>query len=198
MPDLTAVAVLAAGASSRLGSPKQLVHIGGLSLIRRAVGAAVESRVGPVFVALGAHRDVVEPELHDLPARLLINDDWSEGIASSIRLAVCAAQSIAVPALLLMLCDQPGVDAALLSRIVAAHTSPQRARIVATRYADTLGVPALFDRSLFDELLTLRGDEGARSIIRRRAADAVAIDPPAALADIDTPADRAAGGSPPV
>ncbi len=190
MPDLIAIAILAAGASSRLGSPKQLVRIDGTSLIRRAAGVAIESGIGPVFVALGANRDAIKPELADLSVRVLVNDDWAEGVASSVRLAACAARHVGAAALLLMVCDQPAVDAALLRSIRAARLSSAKPRIVATRYADALGVPALFDQSLFDELLTLRGDEGARSIIRRRAVETVAVDPPQPLKDIDTQADR--------
>ena len=111
MPMSVAAIIVAAGASSRLGQPKQLVMIDGESMLQRAMRCAQEAGASPVFVVLGAHRELIQNAIDFGAANVVVNDDWEEGLASSIRAGVKAVQAEAPSAegVLLMGCDQPRV-----------------------------------------------------------------------------------------
>lgn len=177
------VIILAAGESSRLGKPKQLVAFRGRTLIRIAVKAALHSVCRPVVVTLGANADQIRPEI-SLQARVVENPEWQEGMASSIRRGVEAIEA-EVDAVILMLCDQPLVDAEVLNRIAASSD----AGLVAAQYDGTVGVPALFGREYFSELRALRGQEGAKKILFANEHRLARIPCPEAAVDIDTSAD---------
>ncbi len=185
--------VLAAGGSRRLGIPKQLLRDShGLSLIRRAAQTALLSPCRPVAVVLGAFGDAIRPEISDLPLSVVVNTDWETGMASSLRAGLAALTASApLDAVLVMLCDQPGVSAALLDSLVAAYRTSGHA-LVACEYGAVLGVPALFGRELFGDLSALEGDEGARRVIKAYAGPVTRIAFPAGKWDIDTIADAEA------
>ncbi len=184
--DESAVVILAAGGSRRLGRPKQLVEIEGQSLVRRAAEAALAANSGPVYVVVGAEVIRIRKALDGLPVELVVNDAWKEGIASSIRAAIDAIErrDRPVETIMLMLCDQPGVSADVVRRLLDAYRAT-RAPVVAARYPEGPGVPALFHAELFPALKTLGGDVGARQLIRHLDRDVVTI-PFAMTGDIDT------------
>lgn len=187
--DESAVVILAAGGSRRLGRPKQLVAIAGKPLIRRAAEAALSSGSGSVHVVAGAEVAGVHAALDGLPVDVVINEAWSEGMASSIRAAIEAIERRERPveSLILMLCDQPGVSADVLRRLLDAYRAT-RAPVVASRYPEGPGVPALFHADLFPALKTLHGDVGARQLIRHLDREVVTI-PLTLPDDVDTPED---------
>jgi xanthine/CO dehydrogenase XdhC/CoxF family maturation factor/CTP:molybdopterin cytidylyltransferase MocA len=187
--DENAVVILAAGGSRRLGRPKQLVEIEGKPLIRRAAEAALSTGSGSVHVVVGAEVARVRAALDGLPVELVVNEAWREGVASSIRAAIEAIErrDRPVETLILTLCDQPGVSGDVLRRLLDAYRTT-RAPVVASRYPEGPGVPALFHAELFPALKSLRGDVGARQLIRHLDRDVVTI-PLAMPGDIDTPAD---------
>jgi molybdenum cofactor cytidylyltransferase len=149
--------LLAAGASRRLGRPKQLLVWQGETLVRRAARAALEARVDELIAVTGAHGDEVAAALAGLELRVVRNERWQDGIAAGVS----AASGTAV---LVLLADQPGVDAALLAKLVAGEQSGH-AR-VACAYAGGIGVPALFsDPSDLAALRALSGDRGARVLL---------------------------------
>ncbi|MGK2859621.1 MAG: NTP transferase domain-containing protein [Thermoanaerobaculia bacterium] len=178
------IAILAAGGSARMGMPKQLLDVGGESMLRRAARAAVASRSGEVVVVVGARSDAIERELSELPVRIVENGDWQSGIASSVIAAVAAIEETDARAVVLALADQPFVGATHLRRL-AATIRASDARIVASAYPEGGGVPAAFDRELFAELKSLRGDTGARDLIRRLPGLTIEI-PIENPADVDT------------
>ncbi len=181
------VVVLAAGASSRFGSPKQLVRIHGRPLLHRAVANAVEIAGHAVIVVLGAHAAELTSLLRHTPASVVVNREWIEGIASSIRVAV-AKLPASCDGALITLADQAAVTVEDLKRLATAWRREPR-QIVAARYESRLGVPAIFPRADFPALAGLRGDRGARDILRRSRDRVIGVDLANAGVDIDTPED---------
>lgn len=159
--EVIAAVVLAAGGSTRLGEPKQLIMVGGDALLARAVRIARKAGCSPVVVVLGAEyvRVMVECDLGD--AILVINDKWMEGMATSIRLGVQTLGIVAKDAegVMLMTCDQPAVTVEHLQLLL------RRQEINASRYAGKKGVPAYFPKKYFAALTVLAGDSGARDIL---------------------------------
>lgn len=186
----TGIVILAAGNSSRLGKPKQLLRYRGQSLLRRAANEALAAGLGPVGVVLGAQADMIRSEVDDLPVTVVVNEQWNDGMSGSLQSGLEALLS-AQPDLkgcIFMLCDQPHVSAPLLARLAETHRQTGRA-IVAAEYEEAMGVPAFFARMLFAELRTLQGQEGAKRIIARHPGQACGIPFPEGRFDIDTDAD---------
>ena len=178
--------ILAAGASVRLGQPKQLLRFRGLSLLRHATETALGSVCRPVLVVLGAFADRLQAELAALPVTVVINSAWAEGMASSIRagLRVVASEAPGPDAVVIMLCDQPLLTSRMLDQLVRVHRLEARG-IVAAAYEETLGVPALFSRRYFTELASLEEDQGAKRIIFKHEIDLARISLPEAAFDVD-------------
>ena len=181
-------AILAAGTSSRLGQPKQLLRFEGQTLIRRAAQTVLAANCARVLVVVGLGHDAaaITDELRDVPVEIVVNAQWAEGMASSVRCAVENAGE--AEALLLTPCDLPLLSSAHL-RALADKFERQSAPIVASRYNETLGAPMIIARALWPELLQLRGDIGARRVIMRH--DASFIEWPDGARDVDTPEDWA-------
>lgn len=181
-----ATILLAAGESSRYGSPKQLLRIGGVPMVRRAALAAIDAGAR-VVVVTGAHRAQVEACLRGLDLVCTFNATWREGMGGSIAHGVGHVRHAmpAVSACLVVLADQPDITAGDLRHFIAAAAAAPR-RIIGARYGSVIGAPCLFPRCFFEELAALSGDGGARTIIRRHAdcVDELAV--PNAALDIDT------------
>ena len=180
----TAIIILAAGSSSRLGLPKQLLQLHDKSLLRHSVEVALAAQAAEAVVILGFEADRMRHEIDDLTLRIVVNPTWQEGIASSIREGI-SSLPLTIDAALLSLCDQPFVTSELLGQLIAVCSEPQNL-IAAAEYNNTVGVPACFSRSLFPELLELRGDAGAKRIIELHRQRTVAVPFPQASIDIDT------------
>jgi molybdenum cofactor cytidylyltransferase len=187
--------VLAAGASTRFGSAKQLVRIAGRPLLHTTVSRAVEVAGSAVFVVLGARAAELAPLLKHSPASVIINREWSEGIASSIRAGV-ARLPAACSGVMLVLADQAAVTAEDLKRLLGAWRR-QPEYVAAALYAGGIGVPAIFPRSRFRDLSELRGDVGARALLRQNPDRVVRVPMESAALDIDTPEDLLALDAPP-
>ena len=184
--------VLAAGASTRMGAPKQLLRLDGRTLLRRTVDAVLASPAWPVVVVLGAHLDAIRPEVARLPVLVVENSAWEEGLASSIRAGarMLASFSLSLDAALLVLCDQPNLSPKAIARLTDVAVESGKT-IVAARYGDHSGPPALFARRHFQELTELRGPGGARPLLARHADLVAMVDLPELAADLDTPEDYA-------
>jgi CTP:molybdopterin cytidylyltransferase MocA len=185
-----ACTVLAAGASRRLGRPKQLLSVHGSStLVRWSLECACSLGCGPVSVTVGAGASAVTEALSRLPIEVIGGFDWREGIAASIRAATSWALARGAGALLICVCDQPLLSSRHLRRLLAA--SAGGARLAASRYAGAAGVPAVFPAHDFGALLSLRGDAGAGAYLRHAAGVALVPWPDGEL-DVDTPDDLGA------
>ncbi len=179
--------ILAAGSASRMGRAKQALQFDGQSLLRRASLAALGGGCSPVLVVTGAHAELSRAELNGLDVREVFNPHWQTGMASSIRTGLDGLL-IAHPdatAAVFLVCDQPHVTAELISGLIAAHRGTQRP-VIASSYGGSLGVPALFGRSLFARLARLEGSAGAKHVIEENAAHACFLPFPGGERDVDT------------
>ncbi len=183
--------VLAAGASTRLGQPKQLVEYHGETLLARAIRFAQQAGAGPVFVVLGANLEAILPHGLSDTAVPVINKDWQDGISGSIQAGLRAVHGMlpATEGVLLLACDQPHLSAGHLSALLRAFSSKSASVIAASAYEGALGTPAVFPRAAFRQLFELRGDRGARAILGKPPCPVVEIPFPDGEVDIDTPAD---------
>lgn len=187
---MIAAVVLAAGASARLGRPKQLVAHRGRTLVRHVVECALGAGCDPVLVVLGARAGAIRPEIEDTAARPVLNERWREGLGSSIRAGIGALQDGWPDArgALLLACDQRRITSGVVRELLGSFRGSDR-RIVACAYAGTVGVPAVFDRSLFGELLALEGPTGAKRILQAHGPELVRFPWPDGAFDVDHPPD---------
>jgi molybdenum cofactor cytidylyltransferase len=184
------VLVLAAGASTRLGQPKQLVQIGGRPALHMPLSNAVAVAGNAVTVVIGANASALTYLLSHSPASSIVNRQWEEGIASSLRCGLAMVPASA-DAVMIVLGDQVCVTSDDLKRLLAAWHK-QENDIAAATYDRHVGVPAIFPRWCFPELAQLRGDEGARKILQRNPDRIVRVQMSNAGFDLDTPEDLAA------
>jgi molybdenum cofactor cytidylyltransferase len=183
-----AAIVLAAGASSRLGQPKQLVAIGGEALLVRTVRMAREAGCDPVIVVTGFDAERMCDALQDLPVTLINNEDWQSGMGSSLRCGIMALEKLSrrPSNVLLLVCDQVALSAELLRDLRSLHARGERP-ITASRYSGRAGVPAIFPSKYFSELSQVEGDRGARGVLERHSEDVVLIEFSDGVIDLDTP-----------
>ena len=185
--------LLAAGASSRMGRPKQTLRLSsGTTLVRHAAEQALASGADPVVVVVGSDAAETERELAGLPVIAVPNHNWVEGMGHSLSIGADDLQRLApdAPGCLVLVCDQPLVTAMHLRALMETHRETG-ARVVASAYAGVLGTPALFDRALLDDLRDMNGDAGARRLIRRWGSGVVGVPLPGGEFDLDTPDDVA-------
>lgn len=180
--------LLAAGGSTRFGSPKVLARYRGESLVRRGAHLLGPRCPGGVHVVVGAAADAVGVALKGEPVTLVQNPDWAQGLSTSLLRGVAALPPMA-DAVLILLCDQPAVTAADLDELIAAwRIEPEL--IAAAGFGDRLGAPVIMPRAFWPQLSALRGDQGARSLLEWHAEHTTVPMPHAAM-DVDTPEDLA-------
>ena len=182
-----AAIVLAAGASRRLGTPKQLLNVDGETLLHRAARIALATAPTQTLVVLGADATAMREAVADLDVRSVVCDDWQRGQSASLQAGVSALEG-GIEGVLVLLCDQVDLDAAHAVALLQAWRADP-ARAAASTYADVIGVPAVLPRSWIADVLRLQGDRGARDLLRRRDAEVVKIAAPALARDVDTPRD---------
>jgi len=190
-PSSLGLVLLAAGASKRLGNfPKQLLEFRGKTLIRRAAESALASRCQIICVVLGANAERIKREIADLPIEIAVNENWADGMGSSLKCGLGKLLEIEpnLSAVAVTLSDQPLIDSAIINRLIEVFLETQNP-IVAADYAETVGVPAIFASSMFEEILNLSAGGGAKQIIKKYAASIGKISVPEAAFDVDTQKD---------
>lgn len=187
-----AIIILAAGSSSRLGQPKQLLQVEGQSLIRRLVSEAVKS-VATVVVVTGSGHEAIAAELKEDAVLIVENKSWGKGIGGSINIGMGFLKSLNkdITTVILSVCDQPFVNAALFDEMILLQKTSGK-NIVACSYADTTGTPVLFEKRYFDELQDLAEKEGAKQLVRRHRKDLALLPFEQGAIDIDTTDDYTA------
>lgn len=182
------IIILAAGSSSRMGQPKQLLEYNGKSLLQHAVDEALGTGVENIVVILGEYADEIKRNIKKDGIKLLENPDHKEGMASGIRLGLhylTKDRENMTEGVLIMLCDQPFVNSGLLTDLPEKQ-KVTGAPIVVSSYGNSKGVPAVFHKSVFPELLNLKGDKGAKGIIKKYNEETRTVDFPRGHIDIDT------------
>ena len=184
-----AAIVLAAGGSARMGQSKQLLPINGQPMVRRVTATVCAANLAQVVVVTGAQAEAVREALAGLPAEIVVNEAWAEGLSRSLRLGLRALRP-EIQAALMVLADQPALTPELLNALAKRYRATGAA-IVLPVYQGRRGNPVLFDRALFADLLAVEGDQGGRAILTRYASsiERVEVDDPSVLLDIDTRAD---------
>jgi molybdenum cofactor cytidylyltransferase len=196
-----AAILLAAGNSSRMGAPKQLLDFRGKHLVRYVAEALQAAGCDPVVVVVGAYEHEVRAALTGLPVEIVVNERWPEGMGTSIQAGLRALQTdlpaleeqninngVTVKGAILALADQPFVTPEFLRGLIAKHRVSGK-RIVAAQYSGTAGVPVFFACEAFPLLMALKPEQGCKGVILGHPAEAVLIDCPEAAMDIDTPED---------
>ena len=189
MPDLGAI-VLAAGGSTRMGRPKQLLPIAGKTLIRRTAGTALDAGCNPVVIVLGSSADLVAQELLGLNVHTTINPQWNLGIGSSIRTGAQTLLHLGLPlrAIALLLCDQPLISASSLQRLFQSHFASGK-DVSVSSYNQTICPPIVLAPALLPDLLSLPDAQGAKALWMSRPQIVHEVPCPEAATDIDTPED---------
>ncbi len=190
---MTGIIILAAGASTRLGQPKQQLQYNGKSLLQHAIEVAVATAAQPVIVVLGSGYNNINNSLQKAGITVVQHNGWQQGMAGSMQAGLREAllQQPTLKNIVITLCDQPFVTSQLLMQLVQLqHTSGKP--IVASGYNNTVGPPVIFTNYYFTELLALKGEEGAKKIIVQHLHDVATLPFEAGKFDIDTQADYAA------
>ncbi len=187
------IVILAAGASTRMGRPKQLLPLNGQPLLLHTVDEALSTSVSNVVVVLGSDPDTYQDLLETYPVRVVVNDAWQNGIGSSIKSGLTAIQKRMkdVDAVLFLVGDQPAISFEYLCRMINMYHNSSM-NLIASGYAGTYGVPALFGREFFDDIMNIQDSDGAKAVLRKNESVLNIIDCPEGAVDIDTPQDYAA------
>ena len=179
--------LLAAGSSARLGKPKQLLVYNGKSLLQHSIEIIIASGIKPFIIVLGANADLLNQKIVNPDGIVVLNNNWNDGMATSINAGLTALleRYPSIGNVIFMTCDQPFVTKFLLNELIITHQQTGNS-IVASSYDDALGVPALFSKTVFPELLQLKGDAGAKKIILQHIDELATVSFPKGEIDIDT------------
>ena len=186
----TGIIILAAGNSSRLGRPKQLLIHHGKTLLQHVYDEAIEACLSPVIVVFGAYEEEIEATMKDAPLQKVVNNEWRTGMASSIKAGLLELAKFAgqVENVIISVCDQPLISAKIFTSLIEEQQHTGKS-IIASSYADTLGTPVLFNKQHFFNLFQLQGNEGAKKLLQIYAADTSSIIFKDGQTDIDLESD---------
>jgi molybdenum cofactor cytidylyltransferase len=184
----TAIVILAAGGSRRLGRPKQLLSVLGEPLLRRVVRMAADVQPDHLIVVLGSSAYDCVPVIKDCGVDIVVNPFWESGLAGSIRLGVERAEGQGASSVLLLLADQPWLNSEVIGRFLD-RVNGQTDVIISARYDGILGAPMMFGSDWFPQLKNLEGDQGARNLVAKEGGRVEVIDWSEGALDLDTPED---------
>ena len=182
--------ILAAGSSSRMGKPKQFLKIDNETLIQKVANSAMDAGAGETIIVAGLDHDLIKTELHRSTIQVVVNPHSELGMGSSLKFGVEFVKEnfSDYDAAVIMVCDQPLLTASHLEKIISVQKETQLP-IVASSYSGRNGVPVLFHRSMFDKLLMIKDQQGAKNIIEQNPTLVKSVDFPEGAIDLDTPED---------
>ncbi len=184
------IVIMAGGQSRRLGTPKQLLSFRENTLLGYTIEVALSAQCGPVLVVLGSGSQIIRAAIEAYPVVVVENEGWEEGMGSSLRVGLQEMLKIQpdTDAIIFMVCDQPFVTKSLLLCLISTQVTTGKG-ITASGYLGKMGTPALFQKKYFGELMELKGDTGARILLKEYDKDVVTIPFEAGITDIDTKQD---------
>ncbi len=187
----TGIVILAAGSSQRMGTPKQLLPVFGTSLIKYFIEEAMETPCYPITVVVGAHKAKIVPELKNMPISIVDNPAWETGIGSSVKMGVVGTYMVSkdIEGLIVMTSDMPFVNRHCIKALIQKAIENPEKDVIASKYAGTVGVPALFRRKVLEQLLDLKGESGAKKVIESNKSNALFVDFDKGVVDLDTQTD---------
>lgn len=190
IPEKISAIILAAGSSSRLGQSKQLVKIDGTPLLVKTITTTLEINFKEVVVVLGSDYSIHEALINHLPVRIVANENWQTGMGSSVKTGLKSLLNIQpdTSAVMILVCDQPYLSSGHLKALITSYINSNKP-LVASRYNSNTGVPALFDKQLFSELLQIDDRQGAKPLLQKFQHVMVQVEWPEGKFDIDTPDD---------
>jgi molybdenum cofactor cytidylyltransferase len=185
-----AIVLLAAGNSSRMGTPKLALDIGGQTLLNHAVSCALASQIPNVVVVFGAHLTETQHLVQDLRVIPVVNPTWQLGMGNSLKLGISKAIEInpMLEGAMIMVCDQPKITVTHINEMGRIHII-KRPLAVASEYHGIIGVPVLFDRSVFSNLLQLDNQSGAKEVLQKIKSEIITLSLAGGEIDLDTPED---------
>ena len=176
--------ILAAGESSRFGTPKQLADWQDSNLLQHTINITKSLFDKNIVVVLGANAGLIQSRINSNDIAIEMNDEWQSGMSSSIRAGIKALPED-TEAVMILLCDQPLIGKSSFKKLIDLWQQRPKS-IVASEYLDTLGVPAIFPVSFFSQLELLQGDKGAKQLLMSMKEQVLTISVPEASIDIDT------------
>ena len=183
-----AILIVAAGESKRLGQPKQLLRKNGTTLLENSLNEIVKSRVGDIFLVLGANADLILSEMKTTDCQVIINKNWKKGIGESIAFGMKAIiKEDNYDGVIISVADQPFLTADILKKII--NNIPENKMIIKSKYEEGSGPPVYFSQHFFEEMKNLSGDEGAKPLVKKYKEFVISIDFPKGNIDIDTKED---------
>ncbi len=184
------IILLAAGSSSRMGQPKQLLLIDGEALLIKSAKAAILSRANKVVVVLGSNYQMHKQIIKDLPLEIIENTEWTKGMGNSLKkgLTFLMDQQTKLDGVIVSVCDQPFLSTININNLIDRYEQT-RSLIIASHYGNIKGVPALFDTSLFEHVLQLNDQQGAKKIIEQHQSNIDTVEFPKGIIDLDFPED---------
>lgn len=186
---VTAILILAAGESRRMGQAKQLLPLGDSTILGHSLSVCMESNIGPIWIVLGARAETIRKSLPDGSYQIVVNEDWKEGMGSSIAAGVSVIQQDPqVADVMIVLADQVKLTSSSLQDFYALYTASDKSIAISMTGIGS-GPPSIFDRKWFDVLALLRGDQGAKPVVKSNQSEVLQIVHAAAEQDVDTPED---------
>ncbi len=181
------VLIVAAGESKRLGTPKQLLQFEGQSLINRLVNIVRDAGSFPITIVLGAEAAAIQAQLPDVNLHVVINEEWREGMGSSIRVGLkqMIKADSKIDGVMILVCDQPFIKSESIQSLIQMQQSTGLP-MAACFYEGIVGTPALFHQYMFTDLLKLTGDTGAKKIMKDKMGDVAKLNFEKGVIDIDT------------
>ena len=182
-----AAIILAAGASRRMGKPKQLLPYREHTLLGHVIQCTLASSCSSVIIILGANAGIIKSQIEHFPVEIVKNPEWNQGISSSIRCGIqyIKEQSLNVDGIIFLVCDQPSISTETITQLLDLYNEASKP-IIASQYAGIIGIPVLFDYGFCSELLQLKGDRGAKRLIQKYRDQVATIEFPRGEIDLDT------------